>query len=108
MLKPWKHSRACGLYRAMQKYTFKMYMQNEIQSVYLGNGTCSIFKVCSYAKSRYDINGLKKDSMFVFSESKETNRIGALTCLKKVIEEGQKINFAQYDKIMVWIESCPA
>ena len=62
--------------------SYKNVQQNEIQSAYFGNSTFSIFTVCCYTKSldEDDVDGLKKDSVVVVSESKEHNRIAAFTC----------------------------
>ena len=80
---------------------YKNVQQNETQSAYFKNSNFSIFKACCYTKSLDDINGLKKDSIIVISESKQCNKTAALTCLKKVTEETEKINVAKYNKIMV-------
>ena len=68
----------------------KNVQQNETQKVYFGNIASNILTACCHNKSLDDINGQKKDSITIVSESKEHNRIAALTCLKKVIEEAEK------------------
>ena len=77
--------------------SYKNVQQNEIQSAYFGNSTFSIFPACCYTKSldEDDVDGLKKDSVVVVSESKEHNRTAAFTCLKKVIEEVLRANGAK-------------
>ena len=50
----------------------------------LENSIFSIFTACCYTKWLIDNgDGLKKDSVVVISESKDHNRIAALTFLKK-------------------------
>ena len=64
--------------------SYKNVHQNEIHSAYFGNSIFSIFTACCYTKSLIDNgDGLKKDSVVVISESKDHNRIAALTFLKK-------------------------
>ena len=82
--------------------SYKSSQQNEIQSVYLGNTTFSIFTACCYTKSLDDDGGLKKDSIVVISESKDHDRAAAINCVKKVIEKSAEINAASYDKIHIW------
>ena len=72
--------------------SYKNSQQNEIQSAYFGNTAFSIFTACCYTKSLDDDGGLKKDSIFVISESKEHGRAAAITCVKKVIEKAEEIN----------------
>ena len=73
----------------------KNVQQNETQKVYFGNIASNILTACCHNKSLDDINGQKKDSITIVSESKEHNRIAALTCLKKVIEEAEKKSMFQ-------------
>ena len=89
--------------------SYKNVQQNEIQSAYFGNSIFSIFTACCYTKSLIDNgDGLKKDSVVVISESKDHNRIAALTCLKKVIEEVERVNAVKYTKVVVWSDGCAA
>ena len=89
--------------------SYKNVHQNEIHSAYFGNSIFSIFTACCYTKSLIDNgDGLKKDSVVVISESKDHNRIAALTCLKKVIEAGERINAVKYTKVVVWSDGCAA
>ena len=83
--------------------------QNEIQNAYFGNSIFSIFITCCYTKSLIDNgDGLKKESVVVISESKDHNQIAALTCLKKVIEEVERVNAVKYTKVVVWSDGCAA
>ena len=89
--------------------SYKNVHQNEIQSAYFGSSIFSIFIACCYSKSLIDNgDGLKKDSVVVISESKDHNRIAALTCLKKVIEEVEKFNAVKCTKAVVWSDGCAA
>ena len=73
--------------------SYKNVQQNEIQNTYFGNSIFSIFTTCCYTKPLIDNgDGLKKDLVVVISGSKDHNRIAALTCLKKVIEEVERVN----------------
>ena len=83
--------------------------QNEIQSAYFGNSIFSIFSACCYTKSLIDNrDGLKKDSVVVISERKDHNRIATLTCLKKVMEEVDRVIAVKYIKVVVWSDGCAA
>ena len=91
--------------------SYKNSQQDEIQSAYFGNNTFSIFTACCYTKSigtEDAEDGMKKDSFVVVSESNDHNRAAALTCLKKVILEAEKINIAKYSQIFVWSDGCAA
>ena len=83
--------------------SYKNVHQNEIQSAYFGSSIFSIFTTCCYAKSLID-NG--DDLAVVISESKDHNRIAALTCFKKVIEEVERVNAVKYTKVVVWSDGC--
>lgn len=86
--------------------SYKNSQQNEIQSAYFGNSTFSIFTACCYSRS--PDGSLKKDSIVVISESKDHDRKASLTCVKKVVEEAERINDAKFVKIMVWSDGCAA
>ena len=89
--------------------SYKNVHQNEIQSAYFGNSIFNIFTACCYTKSLIDNgDGLKKDSVVVVNESRDHNRIAALTCLKKVIEEVERVNAVKYTKVVVWSDGCAA
>ena len=65
--------------------------------------------VIPYTKSLIDNgDGLKKDSVAAISESKDHNRIAALTYFKKVIEEVERVNAVKYTKVVVWSDGCAA
>ena len=89
--------------------SYKNVHRDEIQSGYFGNSIFRIFTACCYNKLLIDNgDGLKKDPVVVISESKDQNRMAALTCLKKVIEEVERINAANYTKVVVWSDYCAA
>ena len=82
--------------------SYKNVHQNEIQSAYFGSSIFNIFTACCYTKSLIDNgDGLKKDWVVVISESKDHNRIAALTYLKKVIEEVERVNAVKYTNVVV-------
>ena len=51
---------------------------------------------------------MEKDSVVVISENKDHNQIAGLTCLKKVIQEVERINAVKYTKVVVWSDGCAA
>ena len=44
----------------------------------------------------------------MISENKDHNRIAALTFLKKVIEDVERVNAVKYTEVAVWSDVCAA
>ena len=64
--------------------SYKSDQQNEIQSVYLGNQSFSLFTSCCYFKGvASEINNKR---VVVVIENSDHNRITSMRCLRKVID----------------------
>lgn len=88
--------------------SYKNQQQNEIQTAYFGSKCFSIFTACAYYRSTADDDRIESLCVTVVTESSEHNRACALTCIKKVVMEVERLTGPHYNSIDIWTDGCSA
>ena len=80
--------------------------QNEIQSVYFGNQSFSLFTLCCYFKGV--TSEISNKSVVVVTENSDHNRITSMSCLKKVIDTMETECGKSFTNVILWSDGMGA